>query len=133
MRNAGIGVGVVIVLVVAVIAVAVIAGIYLLRGSLDTNPEPPMNFYMGISPNSGKVTQGSSTMIEIDTTYVSGKHDGVTLSGDSGSSGIQFSFDSTINQPSSKTRLTINVPASTPTDVYSLKITANCGSLNRRR
>lgn len=125
-RNIGIVVGLIIVLIVAVIA-----GIYLMGGSIIVNPEKPLDFQMSISSTSGTVLQGSNKSISVSLTYLSGKHDNVALSGDASSSGIQFIFNPATSSPGFTSTLTMNVPASTPTKVYSLVLTANCGSVTR--
>jgi hypothetical protein len=125
-RNIGIAVGSII-----VIFVAVIGAIYLMGGGITISVEPPLDFQMSISSSSGTVLQGESQSISVYVTYVSGKYDNVALSGNVGSSGIQCSFDPATSTPDFTSKLTMSVPSSTPTEVYSIVVTAQSSNVTR--
>lgn len=91
--------------------------------------------------DSVRVLQGGAFSRQIDLTTTSGDQQNVNsrdiaFTGDSGSSGIQFDFDmiaiwiSGSQQKGFSSLLTISVPDSTPTNSYSVIITATYGGVS---
>jgi hypothetical protein len=88
---------------------------------------PAFDFKITAVDYGGSAAQGSNaqTRIQIDT--VTGVSQEVTLSADSGSSGIVCSFSPASTASGSSSVLTLTVPSSTATKAYSITITAEGG------
>ena len=117
-------------IVIAVVVIAVIltasvgAWIFLNpSGNIFTS----FDFSISTSDSSGTVMQGNSIQTTININKISGNSQTVTLSADSGSSGIQCSFSPSSNNPDFSSTLTMTVPSSTSTNPYSVTITATSG------
>jgi hypothetical protein len=102
-----------------------------------TNDSTKSDFKLSLSSSNGTATQGESAKIHIDITYISGKSLDVTLSASinqsvtllSFGSSIQYSFEPSVGAPNFNSTLTLNVPASTPTNYYSVNVTATNGEV----
>lgn len=116
-------------IVIAVVVIAVI-----LIGSFTAlivlNPSAslftPFDFSVSTSDSSGYVIQGNSIQTIVYVNKISGNGQ-VTLSADSGSSGIQCSFSPSTSSPDFSSTLTMTVPSYTSTNPYSVTITATSG------
>jgi len=105
----------------------------------------PYEFRMSAGYPSFNITQGGGFTQLIEVITVSGdvqsiNPQDVIFSADSGSSGIQYSFDSTsllyiagtnTNGPNGfSTLMTLTIPQSTPTNYYAITVTAKIGSVS---
>ena len=122
-RNIAIAAIVIVVLIVASFAVIYFSGNSIKIGN-------PFDFTISTIDSSGTVLQGSSIQTMVFINGVSGNPQTVTLSSDSGSSGINCNFDPSSSAPDFSTILTLNVPDSTPTNAYSVTITASSGGIS---
>jgi hypothetical protein len=123
-RKVILGIVVAVVLIIALVVGAVIYS----GGSLSKLiTGKPFDFNISASDSSGTVMQGNSIQTTVNINGVSGNPQTVTLSGDSGTSGIQCSFNPASNTPDFSSTLTMSVPTSTPTSAYSVTITATGG------
>ncbi len=122
-RNIGAAVIVIAVLIVAIFAVVYFSGNSLRIGN-------PFDFKISTIDSSGTAMQGSSIQTTVYINVISGNPQTVTLSADSGSSGINCNFSPSSNTPDFSSTLTLNVPSSTPTSAYSVTITASSGEIS---
>lgn len=118
-RNIAIAIGLIIVLIVAVSV-----GVYLMGGGSIGVNLTPIDFNMSISSSSGTVVQGGSIQTSVAINYISGSKVNVEVVGDAGSSGIHCNLDPITKIPDFTSTLTMDVPESTPTDTYSVIVTA---------
>jgi len=139
-RNIGIAVVAILVLIIALVAGLYFGGVW--NGSTVPNPTStstptpaptptpiPFDFGISLSQIRGTVLQGESIQASVYITWTSGNPQTVTLSGDGGSSGIQCSFNPSANTPDFTSTLTMSVPALTPTNAYSVTVTATGGGV----
>jgi hypothetical protein len=113
------------VIVVVVLIVASFAAVYLSGNSVRIGN--PFDFGISTSDSSGTVMQGNSIQTTVSINGISGNYQTVTLSADSGSSGINCNFNPSSSTPDFSSTLTLSVPDSTPTSAYSVTITATGG------
>ena len=117
-------------IVIALIAVAVIltasVGAFIVFNP-SGNVFTPFDFGISASDSSGTAIQGNSVQTTIQINKISGNAQTVTLSADSGSSGIQCSFGPNSGSPDFSSTLTMTIPSSTSTNSYSVTITATSG------
>jgi hypothetical protein len=123
-RNVAIAIGVIVILIIAGFALY-----FIINGNFSIGPTNPLDFSISLSSSSATVMQGNSIHVLVNVAYLSGTNTNVALSGDSGSSGIQCSFDPTTNTPSFTSTLTMSVPDSTPTAPYSVIVTGTAGKV----
>jgi hypothetical protein len=116
----------IIAVVIVIIAVGSVAGILVLNPSL--NPiAPPFDFDLSISDSSGTAMQGNSIETTVYVTKSSGNSQTVTLSADSGSSGVQCNFNPSSSSTDYSSTMTMSVPSYTSSGAYSVTITASGG------
>jgi hypothetical protein len=99
-----------------------------------SNPEPTITPDFSLQTtggSSGTVIQGKSVETTIFVQWLTGAAPAVTLSADSGSSGIQCHFNPSSKVPDYQSTLTMSVPTTTPINAYSVTITATNGAVTR--
>ena len=121
-RNIGIAIGLIIVLILAVATT-----VYLMGGGSIGITLTPIDFSMSISDSSGTVIQGNRIQTSVSIKYLAGSKVNVALIGDAGSSGIHCNLDPITKIPDFTSTLTMDVPDSTPTNTYSVIVTATGG------
>ena len=91
----------------------------------------PTKLYVNMSLNQTSVIQGNNLQALVNVTSI-GKAENVTLSGNSGSSRINCTFEPSMGKSNFTSTLTMSVPESTPTSNYGITITASGkgGSVN---
>jgi len=83
----------------------------------------PTKLYVNISLNQTNVIQGNNLQALVNVTSI-GKAENVTLSSNSGSSGINCTFEPYMGKSNFTSTLTMSVPDSTPTGNYTLTVKA---------
>jgi len=133
-----------IIFVVGVLIVVLVVGlvsVYMLtRPSETVNPQPsptPTSTIPAVSPefsiqlttggSSGTVFPGESVTTTVFVKWLHGEAETVSLSADSGSSGIQCSFGAASSRPDFSSILTITVPYYVNAGYYSVIITGTNG------
>lgn len=144
-KTIGIVVAVIAVLIIALVAGLYLSGIWHTNANPNSNPSPsvstptpiptptptPFDYHLDVSPTSGTVQQGNRIQTTVTITYVQGSSsENVALSASGGPDGTTYSFDNTsynigaIGYLFASSTLTINVPASAPTNPYSVTVTS---------
>jgi hypothetical protein len=108
-----------------VLIVSVGATIYFTHPKRPAIPE----FSLSLSSSNGTVMQGSSIQTSVSIFNFSDGAEKVSLSGNTGSSGIECNFDPSTDANSFTSNLTIDAPSSTPTNNYLLNVTATNGEV----
>jgi len=116
------------VIAILVLIAASVAALYLSGNSVRIGN--PFDFGISTSDSSGTVMQGNSIQTTVNINRISGNPQSVTLSADSGSSGINWNFNPSSNTADFSSTLTLSVPDSTPTSAYSVTITATSGGVS---
>ncbi|MGE5554787.1 MAG: hypothetical protein ACM3UY_00785 [Methanocella sp.] len=89
----------------------------------------PANFKISLGDTHGTVTQGNQIQTQVYIQGIDGEPLAVSLNGDSGSSGIKCSFLPSSRVPDFSSILTMQVSASTPTNIYQVTVSASDGEI----
>ncbi len=115
-------IAVIVIAVLVISSVAVI--IFYYQPSVEKQTSTSLD--LRVSFNQTNVIQGNNLQAEVDVTS-KGNLENVTLSGDTGDSGLGCSFEPATGASNFMSVLTVHVPDSTPTGNYSLTVTASRG------
>lgn len=115
------------IVMIIVVAGAIIAAVALSNRPILVSPvvNPP-SFDLLLSPSKGSVLQGGSIQTTADI-YNFTDYQIVSLRADTGSSGIECSFNQTSGNDTYKSLLTLNTSQSTVTGTYPIVVTATNG------
>jgi hypothetical protein len=89
----------------------------------STSNQLPTKLSLNISLNQSSVIQGNNLQAKVYVASI-GKAENITLTSNSSSSGINSIFEPSTGESNFTSKLTVNVPDSTPTGNYSITITA---------
>ncbi len=100
--------------------------------TITPTPTSTFDFSLSISPTSGSVTQGESTLITVTASLTSGIAQSVSFSLSGLPTGATASFPSLAScSPTCGLITTLATAATTPTGIYSLTVTGTGGGLTR--
>jgi len=106
-------------IIVVVIVISLIGTLIIFYCQLS-----PTKLYVNMSLNQTNVIQGNNLQALVNVTSI-GKAENVTLSSNSGSSGINCTLEPSMGKSNFTSTLTMSVSDSTPTGNYSITITAS--------
>ena len=104
-----------------VIVIVVISSIVAL---IEYTPLTPTRIYISLSTNQTDVIQGSNSQIQVTVTSI-GKAENITLGSNVGLGSFNCTFEPSMGISNFSSKLTVNVPDSSPTGNYSIVVTAS--------
>jgi len=126
-----------IVITVTVTIAVVLAIAALISGLYHDNSSvaKPFAFTLNTYPNNGTIMQAQNLTINLEAAYTEGQPEPVTFSASGGPNGTIYLFSNQTGTPTKtqpfKSNLTILVPSTTATGVYTINVTSNANIQTR--